>query len=316
MMFRKYPRREAIGDGFGDHRLAASGRSVEEDALGRRELVLLVMVGVKVRQLDGVRDRLDLGSEAADIGVGDLRHLFEGEIVDLAPWQAFEQVARLRVHQDVVARFQGDRPERVSDDPDFLRVGAERDESSLLVEPFLEHDNVTLNLVTGGADDVERFVEKQFLPRPQRRDVDGRMERHFQLAALGDDIERGVLVRRQVDAVGRRRRAELVDLVLERRDLLTRLVERVQQLLVLIERLGEPMIGLAELVLESDDLGLSADLFQQVHAPAPFSIAAPRPGGGPSPATACGAQDLFRECRLEPVDKKFHRPGEKFRRPG
>src|SRR5438445_11565034 len=61
--------RQAVGDGFGDHRLAASGRSVEEHALGRRELVLLVMVGVEVRQLDGVRDRPDLGAEAAYVGV-------------------------------------------------------------------------------------------------------------------------------------------------------------------------------------------------------------------------------------------------------
>src|SRR3989454_3241531 len=261
--------REAVGDRFGDHRLAASGRPVEKHALGGRELVLLVIVSVEVRQLDGVRDRLDLGAETADVVVADLGHLFEGEILDLASGQSLEQIARLRVHQDVVARLQSDRPERVGNEADLLRVDAERDESPVLVEPFLEHDNVTLNLVAGCAHDVECFVEKQFLARPQRLDVDRLMERRLQLATLVDDIDRGVLIRRQVDAVGRRRRAELVDLALERADLLTRLAERVQQLLVLIERLDQLMIRLAELVFEIDELGLRGDRFQRRHALAP-----------------------------------------------
>src|SRR3989454_8501820 len=120
---------------------------------------------------DGIRDYKVTGVQTCALPI----YLFEGEIFDLAPWQSLEQIARLRVHQDVVARLQPDRPERVGNEADLLRVGAERDESPLLVEPFLEHDDVTLNLVAGCAHDVERFVEKQFLSRPQRLDVDGRM---------------------------------------------------------------------------------------------------------------------------------------------
>ena len=52
---------EVVGDGLGDHGLAAAGRAVEQHALGRREVVLLVVVGVEVGQLDGVLDGLDLG---------------------------------------------------------------------------------------------------------------------------------------------------------------------------------------------------------------------------------------------------------------
>ena len=75
---------EVVGDGLGDHGLAAAGRAVEEHALGRGELVLFVVVGVEVRQLDGVLDGLDLVAEAADVVVADVGHFLEGEILDLA----------------------------------------------------------------------------------------------------------------------------------------------------------------------------------------------------------------------------------------
>jgi hypothetical protein len=71
-------RGEVVGHGLGDHGLAAAGRAIEEHALGRRELVLLVMVGVEVRQLDRVLDGLGLLPEPADVVVGDVRDLFEG----------------------------------------------------------------------------------------------------------------------------------------------------------------------------------------------------------------------------------------------
>src|SRR4030095_11777012 len=57
---------EVVGDGLGDHGLAAAGRAIEEHALGRGELVLLVVVGIEVRQLDGVLDGLDLIAQPAD----------------------------------------------------------------------------------------------------------------------------------------------------------------------------------------------------------------------------------------------------------
>src|SRR2546425_4638279 len=42
---------QAIGHHLGDHRLAASGGTVEEHALGGPELMLLVAAGVEVRQI-------------------------------------------------------------------------------------------------------------------------------------------------------------------------------------------------------------------------------------------------------------------------
>ena len=65
--------------------LPQPGRTVEQDALRRLELVLEEELGVQVRQLDRVLDRLDLVVEATDVGVGDVGHLFEHELLDLGP---------------------------------------------------------------------------------------------------------------------------------------------------------------------------------------------------------------------------------------
>jgi hypothetical protein len=45
--------------------------------------VLHEQVGVQVGQLDGVADRLDLAGQAADVGVVDVRDLFEDQVLDL-----------------------------------------------------------------------------------------------------------------------------------------------------------------------------------------------------------------------------------------
>ncbi len=80
------------------------------------------------------------------------------------------------------------------------------------------------------------------------------MEVDLHLPALRKDVDRPVLVGREVHPVGRGRRAELVHLFLERGDLLPRLVEGVDQLLVLVEGLDELPVGLAQLVLQDHEL--------------------------------------------------------------
>ena len=59
---------QRVGHGLGDERLAAARGAVEEDALGRRQLVLGEQVLVDEGQLDGVGDLLDLVVQAADVG--------------------------------------------------------------------------------------------------------------------------------------------------------------------------------------------------------------------------------------------------------
>ena len=78
--------RQAIRQGLGDHGLAASGRPVEQHALRGAELVLLVEIGVEVRQLHGVLDGLNLGCQTSDVAIADVRDLFECEVFDVGLW--------------------------------------------------------------------------------------------------------------------------------------------------------------------------------------------------------------------------------------
>ena len=73
---------------------------------GGAQLVLAEQVGVQVRQLDGVADLLDLRGQAADVGVVDVRHLFEDQLLDLGLGDALVDVAGPRLEQQRVAGAQ------------------------------------------------------------------------------------------------------------------------------------------------------------------------------------------------------------------
>src|SRR5262249_58297459 len=60
---------QAVRYGLGDHRLAASGRAIEEDALRGPQLVLPVVLGIEVRELHGVFDGLNLRRQTAHVAI-------------------------------------------------------------------------------------------------------------------------------------------------------------------------------------------------------------------------------------------------------
>src|SRR2546430_16110811 len=90
--------------------------------------------------------------------------------------------------------------------PIFL-VGAERDDGTLGIELFLEHDDLALDLVAGGLDDVEPLVQDQLLPGLERLGLDRWVEVHLDLPTLREDVDGPVLVGGEVAAVRRGRRA-------------------------------------------------------------------------------------------------------------
>ena len=79
--------------------LPQPGRAVEQDPLGGGQRVLHEEVAVHVRQLDGVGDGLDLRVEAADVGVGDVGHLFEDELLALELGQLLDEELGAHVHE-------------------------------------------------------------------------------------------------------------------------------------------------------------------------------------------------------------------------
>jgi len=167
----------------------------------------------------------------------------------------------------VVAGLEPQGAKGLGDDADLFLVGAEGDEGALGVELLLEDDDLALDLVAGGLDDVEALVEDELLAGLEGINLDGGVEVDLHLAALGEDGDGVVLVGGEIDAVGRGRRAELVDLFLERRDLLARLVQRAHEDLVLVVRLNQLAIDLAQVVL--DDARIARRVLEPSRSPEP-----------------------------------------------
>ncbi|ELZ46275.1 hypothetical protein C465_12903 [Halorubrum distributum JCM 9100] len=66
-----------VGDGLREHRLPGARRAVQQDAARGRDAHVLEHVGVFQRHLDGLPDLLHLVFEPADVGVGDVRGVFD-----------------------------------------------------------------------------------------------------------------------------------------------------------------------------------------------------------------------------------------------
>ena len=122
--------------------------------------------------------------------------------------------------------------------------------------------------------DVERLVEDDLLAPAQLDPVDLGVHGHPHLAATGEDVDGAVVVGVQEGPVGARRLGELVHLFAQRGDVLLGLLQRVGQLLVLRDGLGQLALGLEEPLLERLD---PAGPLRQ--APAQDARPPPRPGG-------------------------------------
>ena len=136
--------RERVRDRLGDQRLAATGRAVQQDALGRLQLVFAEQVAVQVRELDRVLDHLDLVVEAADVVVGDVGDLFEHELLDLGPGQLLEQQPGAAFHQEVVAGTDLHALQLVGELAHPLFVGpADHERPLAVLEQLLERHDLT-----------------------------------------------------------------------------------------------------------------------------------------------------------------------------
>ena len=65
---------QGVGDGLGDQGLAAAGRAVEQDALGRAQLMLVEDLRVEVGKLDRVAQDLDLIAQTGSFSLLVKRH--------------------------------------------------------------------------------------------------------------------------------------------------------------------------------------------------------------------------------------------------
>jgi hypothetical protein len=238
--------------------------------------VLLEELGVQVRQLDGVADLLDLAHQPADVGVVDVRHLFEDQLLDLGLGDALVDVVGAGVEQDGVAGAQRRAAKRCRDPHDALLVGVRDHQGPVAVgQDLLQHHDLADLLELESGDDVEGLVEHDLLAALQLLGVDVGADVDPQLAAAGEDVDGPVVVGREVGPEAGRRLGEPVDLLLEGHDLVAGLAQGRHQALVLrgqgrdgglhvgealleepgrLRRVEEPSAQLCDLCLEVADL--------------------------------------------------------------
>ena len=226
---------QRVGDRLGDERLAAARRPVEQDPLRGGQLVLDEQLPVQERQLDGVGDRLDLAVEAADVGVGDVGHLLEDQLLDLGAGQLLEQQLRAGLHQHGVAGAQLHAEEAVGQLDHPLLVGpADDDGPPAVLEHLLEGDDLAGVLALAGQDHVERLVEHDLLAAAQlgRRRCSGwSATRILRPPEKTSTVPSSLAC--EEGPVGARRLGELVDLLAQGGDVLLGLLQGEGQLLVL-----------------------------------------------------------------------------------
>ena len=211
-------------DRLGDQRLAAAGRAVEQHALRRLELVLVVEVGVQVGQLDGVADRPRSGRSAHRCPRSRCRGPPRGRGRRPRPWGSARRRSRSATRACSASPTRIGSPSRESATPaDPLLVGVGHDEHPVVVEDLLDDDDLADALEAVGGDDVHRLVEHDLAAGHELARLDRRAHGDLHLAAAGEDVDGRVVVGLDDDAVGRRRLGEPVDLGLERDDLLARL---------------------------------------------------------------------------------------------
>ena len=146
---------------------------------------------------------------------------------------------RARVVEDVVADLEVLAPQRLRERDHALIVGVAEHDHAVVGEEVDDGGDLAARDEARRLDDVERLVEHDLLAFHELERVDVRVHVHAHLPAVDEDLGRAVLVGAHEDAVVVRRRAELVDLLLEELDLLLRLLEHADEPLVLALGIGE-----------------------------------------------------------------------------
>ena len=162
-------------------------------------------VGVQVRQLDRVVDLLDLVVEATDVGVGDVGHLFEDELLDLGARDALDEQAGASVHEQVLAgaqlarRSARRRARATRSSSARPTISARRPSSSsslkMTTSPWTSRPRASTTL----SDSLSTTSWPRFIVV----DLELGVDRDAHLAAGAEDVDGAVVVRAEERAVRR-----------------------------------------------------------------------------------------------------------------
>ena len=243
-LFQTFACRNLLGQrvrhSFGDQRLAAAWRAVQQDALGRTQFMFTEQVGVQERQLHRVTDHLDLIAQTADVLVVDVRYFLQDKFFHFGLGNPFQGESGPNIDQQRVPGTKTLRAKRFGEVHHLLLIGVRDHQRPLTaLEDLLEHHNVAASLESGHVDDVHRLVEQDLLAGHERGHINGGGGHHAHLAPAGQDVDRAVVKGLQKDPVGAWRFGEFVDLRLEGEDLGTGLSQGGCQPFVVDPLLGQ-----------------------------------------------------------------------------
>ncbi len=132
----------------------------------------------------------------------------------------------------------------------FLVGPAHDEHADAVVHDLTGRHHLAGDLRRARHDDVHALVEHHLGAPIEHLVVDVGMQRHAHLSTGREHVDRAVVVLADHDAVGGRRLGQLVDLVAQGGDVLSRLAQRVRELLVLCDGFGQLTLGLEQSLLQ------------------------------------------------------------------
>ena len=135
--------RQGVRHSLSDHGLTVTGRTVQQNALGRCQVVALKNLGVQVRQLHRVANLLNLRAQATNLLVGDVRNLFQDQLLRAGSGNLRGQHAGAGVEGDRVAGAQLLNVEGTSHTRHLLSTRGRINQHALLIQHLAHGHHVT-----------------------------------------------------------------------------------------------------------------------------------------------------------------------------
>ena len=151
---------QGVRHGLSNHGLTVTGRTVQQNTLGRCQVVALKNLGVQVGQLHRVANLLDLRAQATDLAVGDVRNLFQHKLLRTGGGHLRGNHAGARIEGHRIPGAQLLNVERASHSRHLLGARGGIDQHALAVEHLAYGHHVAKGLGVQGDHGLGLVVEE------------------------------------------------------------------------------------------------------------------------------------------------------------
>ena len=183
---------QGVRHGLSNHGLTVTGRTVQQNTLGRRQVVALKNLGVQVRQLHRVANLLNLSAQATNLLVGDIRNLFQNQLLRAGGGNLRGNHAGARVKGDRIPCAQLLNVEGTRHTRHLLSTRGRINQHALLIQHLTHGHHVTEGLGVQGEHRLGLVVEQHGHAGGQRGQVNERGHGNTHHAAAHLNIQVGV----------------------------------------------------------------------------------------------------------------------------